>query len=334
MKKFQTVIGIDVAQDSLAYSIFNGSRHQVQEIDYTKRSVRKTLITPFNKSKDDVLFVMESTGVYHSQLAYWLVTEGFHVTVENPLKIKRYGQIQLRRIKTDSADAKLIAEYGYEYQHKLTFFQVKKRDQIVVDNLIKTIDDLLNQRTISNNQRLALKKQTHYSKEAFDAYSRHLTFLKKEVARLEKVLKDLLKDVFKKEYELLTSIPGIGLKVAAMIIAVFGKFENFSTAKQACSFVGIAPSPYESGSSVKGRGSISKQGNAFARQMLFMGALSAVVHNPLVQQQYQRLLQKGKNKLLALIAAANKLLRQAFAVIKSGIQFDKNYRKIVTEKQG
>jgi transposase len=235
---------------------------------------------------------------------------------------------QTPRIKTDKADAKLIAEYGYEYQHKLALFQTKSQSQIAVDNLIKAIDDLIHQKTITNNQYLALKKQTHYSKDALNSYKRHIDFLKDEIKKLEKILQELLKKEFQKEYNLLKSIPGIGLKVSAMIIAVFNGFKNFSNAEQACSFIGIAPSPYQSGSSIFGHGSISKKGNTFARKMLFMGALSAMTYNPLIKQQYQRLIQNGKCKMVALIAIANKLLRQAFGVLKSGIAFDENYTKL------
>jgi len=180
---------------------------------------------------------------------------------------------------------------------------------------------------MSNNQYLALKKQANYSKEAIDSYKRHLKFIKDEIKRLEKTLQTLLENEFNQEYELLRSIPGIGLKVSAMIIAVFNGFENFESAKQACSFAGIAPSPYESGTSVKGRGSISKRGNTFARKMLYMGALVATIHNPLIKQQYQRLVESGKSKMVAMVAAANKLLRQAFGVLKSGKPFDLNYVK-------
>lgn len=327
MKSFQTIVGIDVAQDSLAISIFDGVTHQVKEFDYTKRIIRKELIIPFRKVKESVVLVMESTGIYHTRLAYWLVAEGFKVSVVNPLIIKRYTQMHLMRIKTDSADAKLIAEYGYEYQHKLSFFRTKDESRIAVDNIIKAIDDLLNQKSMSNNQYLALKKQANHSKEALNSYKRHLKFIKDEIKRLEQTLRSLLETEFQQEYELLNSIPGIGLKVSAMIIAVFNGFKNFASAKQACSFVGIAPAPYESGTSVKGRGSISKRGSPFARKMLYMGALVATIHNPLIRQQYQKLVEVGKSKMIALVAAANKLLRQAFGVLKSGKPFAANYAK-------
>ncbi len=322
MRSLKKVIGIDVAQDSLAISIFDGKSHTITEVEYSQREIRKSLINPFKNEKDSVVFVMESTGIYHTKLAYILDSEEFDVAVVNPLIIKRYSQMHLRRVKTDSVDAKQIAEYGYEYQHKLSLFMPKAESQIHVDNLIKAIDDLSQQKTICNNQYRALQKQANHSKEALKSYQRHLQFIGKEIDRLEEELKTLLETSFKTEYQLLSSIPGIGLKLSAMILAVFHKFEHFQSAKQACSFVGIAPSPYESGTSVKGRGSISKRGNSFARQMLFMGALVATVHNPLIRQQYQRLLENGKCKMVAIIAAANKLLRQAFGVLKSGKPFE------------
>ena len=142
MRNFQTIIGIDVAQDSLSISIFDGKSHQIKEFNYTKREIRKELITPFKKIKGSVVFVMESTGIYHTRLAYWLCEEGFNISVVNPLIIKRYGQMHLMRIKTDKADAKMIAEYGYEYQHKISLFRAKDESQIAIDNLIKAADDL------------------------------------------------------------------------------------------------------------------------------------------------------------------------------------------------
>ena len=327
MKIFHTIVGIDIAKESLSVSFFDGKTHRVIECSYTKKEIKKELIIPFKNSKENVVFVMESTGVYHTRLAYQLVSEGFYVSVVNPLVIKRYGQMKLLRVKTDSADARLIARYGYEFQHQLSYFQTKTDVQIAVDNLIKAIDDLQTQKTMTNNQYQALKKQSNHSKEALNSYKRHLKFMNDEIQRVQKQLHELLENKFSKKYELLLSIPGVGLKVSAMIIAVFNGFENFTNAKQACSFAGIAPAPYESGTSVKGRGSISKRGNPFVRQILYMAALSATQHNALIKQQYTRLVKNGKSKMVAMIAAANKLLRQAFGVLKSGKPFNEDFMK-------
>ena len=108
MKHFHTVIGIDVANTSLSVSFFDGKKHLSQEIDYAKTAIKKTLITPHNKHKQEIVFVMEGMGIYQSRLAHRLHEEGFLISIANPLIIKRYGQMLLNRAKTDKADARLI----------------------------------------------------------------------------------------------------------------------------------------------------------------------------------------------------------------------------------
>jgi transposase len=83
MKQFQTVIGIDVAKDTIVVSIFNGNMHHVKTLDYTKRIISKELMTPFKKIKESVIFVMENTGIYHANLAYWLTMAGFKVSSQS-----------------------------------------------------------------------------------------------------------------------------------------------------------------------------------------------------------------------------------------------------------
>lgn len=325
MMRVEKVIGIDVASESLTISIYDGKEHHVEELDYKKEDIRKVLIKPFINQKEHIIIVMEGTGVYHTRVAYQLASEDFKVCVVNPLIIKRYVQMHLSRIKTDKSDAKLIAEYGYEYQHKLSYFTPKKEEQTHVDNLIKALDDLLIQKGVCTSQIHALTKQANYAKEAAKSYQRHQKFLQQEIQRLEKYLDNYLSTYFNDNYTLLQSIPGVGLKISATILSTYGSFENFQNAKQACSFAGMAPSLYESGTSVKGKSSISKRGNPFIRKMLFMGALSATAHNPLVKQHYKRLVANGKPKMSAMTAASHKLLRIIFGVLKSGKPFDSSY---------
>jgi transposase len=321
----EKVIGIDVASESLTVSIYDGKVHHVEELSYTKASINKILIKPFIDQKEQIVIVMEGTGVYHTRVAHQLANENFKVCVVNPLIIKRYIQMHLSRIKTDKSDAKLIAEYGYEHQRKLSYFMPKKEEQIHVDNLIKALDDLLIQKGVCTSQYHALTKQANYSKEAAKSYQRLKEFLQKEIRKLEQYLDNYLSTYFSTHYTLLQSIPGVGLKISATILSTYGSFENFQSAKQACSFAGMAPSIYESGTSVKGKSSISKRGNPFIRKMLFMGALSASTYNPLVKQHYKRLIANGKPKMSAMNASAHKLLRIIFGVLKSGKPFEINY---------
>lgn len=102
-----------------------------------------------------------------------------------------------------------------------------------------------------------------------------------------------------------------------LIIATdgFGMFENY---KQVISYFGLAPRIYESGTSVKGKGHICKMGMGQMRKVLYMAATSAIRCNKACKELYDRLRTKGKPYRVALIAAVNKLIKQAFAIAKSG----------------
>ena len=111
-----------------------------------------------------------------------------------------------------------------------------------------------------------------------------------------------------------------------MITDGFSKFEN---ASQLCSYAGITPTIRESGSSVRGRSRISKVGNRKLRNLLFLCSFNACKHNKACQAIYQRIVNKGKSKKLALIAVTNKLLKQCFAIAKSGRPYDQTYVSVL-----
>lgn len=317
------VVGVDVAKDTLAVSIFNGLSHEYVLIDYTQRAINKELIKRFKDFKTSVIFVMEATGIYHSRLAEWLYSAGFDIAIINPLIIKRYAQMKMTRVKTDKSDCTIIAEYGYK--EELSLFTPKSKETVAIGNILKIIEDFSHQKSITESQKHALMHQVNYPKEIVAVYDKHIRFIIKEIAMLKKKMELLLKEHFTKEYILLSSIKGVGLMTSAMIVSVFDSFKNFENAKQASSFVGIAPVPYESGISVKRRGSISKQGSPLARKLLFMATLSGMQFNELLKTYYTRLVEDGKSKKQAIIAVAHKLLRIAFGVLKHNEPFSINY---------
>lgn len=149
--------------------------------------------------------------------------------------------------------------------------------------------------------------------------------LDKEVLAIEERLLKLVKHDQQHQLTLLKSIPGMGLKTALFLVVITNGFSKFESAKQLCSYVGITPTIRESGSSIRGRSRISKVGNKKLRNLLFLCAFSACKHNKACRELYERIVNKGKSKKLALIAVANKLLKQAFAIAKSGIPYDENF---------
>ena len=321
--KNKIAIGIDVAKDTLEICIFDGLQYKHTSIDYTQRSISKELIDSFAKSKSSAIFIMEATGVYHLKLAHLLYDAGYKVAVINPLIIKRYAQMSMMRVKTDKSDCTIIARYGYK--EDLNLFKPSAKEVTQIGNTLKAIEDFLHQKSILESQRHALIHQGESTKEIVAIYNKHIKFIVKEIGLLKKRMEQLLKQHFFKEYALLTSIKGVGLMTTAMIVSVFDSFKNFESAKRAASFAGIAPAPHESGTSIKRRSSISKQGSPLARKLLYMATLSGMQFNETLKTYYTQLIERGKSKKVAMIAVAHKLLRIAFGVLKNNQSFMYNY---------
>ena len=155
---------------------------------------------------------------------------------------------------------------------------------------------------------------------------------KERLSRINELLEEvdrnmlsLVKEHESQTFELLTQIPGIGKKTAIVLISVTRGMKKFESSKQLCSYLGLSPRIYESGSSVRGKARICKMGMGLARKLLYMCALSAKRSNKSCRQFYQRLLENGKCKKLALIAVANKLLRQAFSIVKNKKMYDDEF---------
>ena len=128
-------------------------------------------------------------------------------------------------------------------------------------------------------------------------------------------------------YSRLHSIPGLGKRSTMLLIVLSGGFSKFNSSKQLSSYIGLSPRIFESGSSVKGRARITKMGMSKIRAVLYVCAWSAKRCNAACKALYERLVAKGKAKRQALIAVANKLIKQAFAIAKSQTLFIENYSK-------
>lgn len=106
-----------------------------------------------------------------------------------------------------------------------------------------------------------------------------------------------------------------------MLLLFAGGFRSVNNYRQLIAKAGLSLREYTSGTSIRGKVKITKMGGGLIRSKLFMCSFSAKKSNAAYQALYERLVAKGKNGKLALIAVCNKLLKQAFAIVKSGIPF-------------
>lgn len=316
MTNVNVFTGFDVSKDSIDFFSINGSgKSGGQKVAYTREGLKSlSRKVPLGSH-----CVLEATGPYHLKLATWLYQQGYAVSVVNPLVIKRFTQMRLVRAKTDKADAQMIASYAQAERPPL--WQPPARYIIELSHMETTIEMHIKHRT-------ALKNQL----EAFEATGMIApairSSLKKSIAQLEKTIQDLegrMEEIIENEHNAmmknLTSIPGVGKKTAIALIVATGAFTRFDSHKKLSAYLGLCPRIYESGSSVKGKARICKLGMSRIRAMLYMCSWSAIKANVACKELYDRLLEKGKAKMLALIAVANKLLRQAFAIAKNEVQY-------------
>ncbi|AUC15426.1 IS110 family transposase [Tenacibaculum sp. SZ-18] len=316
MNKNTVYFGIDVSKDVLDVYDHQGNFHQFSN---SIRGFKKLLkMTSYSS-----ICVMESTGYYHVRLAYFLLENGVGVCVENPLKIKRYIQMNLSKIKTDKSDAKQI--YNYALSQSPSLWKGESKVQQECLQIVRLLSVYTKQRTQLKNKIHGEEVLGIPSKFVLRSLKKQLKSLNKEVVSLEELLTLKVKEEHQKELSLLTSIPSIGSKTALALIVFTDGFQRFDSAKELCSYAGITPIIRESGSSIKGKPRISKIGNTKLRNLLFMCSFNAYKYNKACKALYQRLVAKGKSKKLALIAVCNKLLKQAFAIVKSGLPYDENF---------
>ena len=316
MNKNTKFIGIDISKDS--FDIWS------EKLGHQKFQNNLAGFKDFIKSiSDDAWCVMEYTGSYYQQLALFLFEKGVNLSVINPLVIKRFIQMKLQHNKTDKSDAHMIALYAQNQSVK----RWKPNPEYIEEckALNSTIALYLKQSTALKNMLHSLKSKNQKGKIVM-SLKRQIKQIQKETILLESHIESTIKENEPEMLTNLTSISGIGKKTALLLISSTNAFSTFENHKQLSAYFGLAPAERTSGTSIKGRSRITKKGNPLIRNHLFLCSFTAYKHNPQCKALYKRIVDKGKSKKLALIAVCNKLLKQAYAVAKSGIPYDPYYK--------
>ena len=275
-------------------------------------------LTAWLDSKDarDTHVCMEATGVYWESIAQFLSTQGFTVSVVNPAQIKAYGASRLARTKTDAVDARLIADFCAERNPPA--WQPFSDDELALRALVLRLDALQTMRTQESN-RLEVSRGA-----VRQGIQDHLNWLDGQIKSVTKAINDHIdaNPGMKDKKALLDSIPGLGERTIAILLAFIGDPSRFGNSRQAAAFAGLDPRQHESGSSVKGKPRLSKVGHAFLRKALYMPAMVALYKTDWGKRFKDRLAASGKPAKLIIGAMMRKLLHVAFGVLKSEKKFD------------
>lgn len=339
MKILKQTFGIDVSKDD--FEVRFGTIDTSQEQFISKSEKFSNNLTGFKKflkwalssrvSKTLPLnFVMEVTGVYHENLAYYLHGKGYQVSIVLSNKIRSYAGSLETKSKTDPIDAMVITRFALE--RKLKAWSPP-------EPFIRAIKELSREYLSLKLMVTEVKNQIHAKKHANSTdkniIKRKRRLLKELLRRIvpKKQIDEILQQIKKlfqskpEPYKKLTkaaTIKGIGEITVIIILAETNCFEHVENINQLISYAGLDVVLNESGKK-KGKTTISKKGNKFIRRALFMPAMSACKHNQKMKETFARLVSKGKNKKVAIIAVARKLLILIYTLWKNDAEYISDY---------
>jgi transposase len=272
---------------------------------------------------NEVHYCLEATGVYSEGVLEYLQEQPDSVvSMVNPAQIKAFAQSRLLRTKTDKVDAALISFYAALVMPAAT--EKMSAELKELRSLVRHLEYLIERRTQAKT-RLEAAHNALVVKSIEEAIGHD----DEQIKEMERKIRDHVDKHkgLRDKIDLLKTIPGISDTTARILLCEFNMAgqEGRISARAQTAHAGLAPGQRQSGTSVKGKSRICKTGNSRLRKCAYLPALSATRCNPLVRVFYERLVSRGKPKMVALIAAMRKLLVLAIGVLNNGVPFDRDW---------
>ncbi|MDQ3021955.1 MAG: IS110 family transposase [Bacteroidota bacterium] len=345
MKLIKKVIGVDISKDSFTIRFGTLDQELNQSIskafNFTNNpkgfnQLLKTIgkVHYFDSedtsSKDiPIWFIMEATGVYYENLAYFLTKNKFLLSVILANKVNNFSKTLDNKSKTDDIDAANQTQYGLEKNLKPwvppteTFKELKElsREYQSIKVSIKSIKNKLHAKSYSYKA----------NKEIIKRMNQHKKFLEQQVKQVKEQIKKLIDSdsELKERINTIVTIKGVGLMTVVTVVAETNAFALIKNKNQLTSYSGYDIVQNQSGNHT-GKTRISKKGNSNIRRAMYMPVLSAVRFNEKLKQFYIRLCKTKANKKIAMIAVARKLLILIYCLWKKNEKFIQNYPNIKT----
>ena len=292
----KTFAGIDVSKNHLDVHVLPDDT--AFQTGSSTRDITK-LITKLKKLKVD-LIVIEATGGYGTQLAAELQANDLSTAVVNPRQTRAFAVATGRLAKTDRIDAKALAEFAQKLQPQAR--PVGDENTLKIKAIVARRRQLVDMRTAESNRLGRAKNEVIY--QSIQAV---LDCIKRQIDDTDDQLREAIEDSsqWTQKAELLKSVPGIGDVTCITLLSELPEL-GYLNRREIAALVGVAPMNCDSGM-FRGYRRI-RGGRTPVRNALFMATLVATKHNPKIRAYYQRLVQGGKKKIVALVAAMRKLL--------------------------
>lgn len=313
--KNMNFVGIDMSKDSF-HAAFDVD--QVEIFENTNRGIKRFIhrMVLLSFVLPDTQIGVEATGAYHLLFAETLRREEWHIVVINPMQTSRLNKMNLRNVKNDRVDAISIRKavllgYGYRYTDTPDVLRLKTLVQQRFS--LKRMESECKQRRHAHSF-----KERAVDVPIPDCFQSVEMNLHKEIKALERQIAM----VDPSTQALLRSIPGIGSLSAASLVAYVGDIHKFSSPEKLTAYIGLDCRVHESGTSIHGKGYLTKRGNKYLRSTLFSAAFIAQRRNPELKEFFEKKLKEGKHYFVALCAVERKLVHLVYAVWKRGTPFE------------
>lgn len=312
------VIGIDVSKKTLDLCAIYDYKIRKKSFTNTESGFRKLIEWTSTLGITNPHICMEATGCYSEPIADFLFNAGYKVSIVNPLPIKAFRMSKMIRQKTDSSDAEVIAIFCL--QNNPRPWTPKKQSNKELHEINSRLDSL----KMELNKLISQLEKNYVNETVKKSINEAMKFIKNQMKILENEAEQVVAQnkQLQRNFEIITSIKGVGPKLAFAILAD-ADFERFQNGRQYAAFVGVTPSHFESGTSVRGRSHISRIGSSNLRKILYMSALVVKNRNENFADFVNRLQQKGKSAKVIIVAIMRKLMSIIFGMLKNNQNFDR-----------
>ena len=326
-------VGIDISKDHLDCCIGCIDSDQNHKLQNNKRFSNnetgfKALLNWVSDLQvtENLMYVMEATGVYYENLIYYLTENDCKASVLLPNMVKHYVKSLNIKTKTDKVDAEVLCRLGLE--RRLGFWQKPSgimRELKFLSREYREIKYKINQ----------VKNQLHARFYSYQCPESTEQRLKRQIALLETQALEIEAEIrtlvmtdrsFYDKIQRVCTIPGVSFITVVCVVAETNAFALISNSKQLTSYAGLDIQQNQSGSR-EGKTRISKKGNSFIRYALYMPALCASRFNPSMKSFYRNLTERKPAKKIAVTAVARKLLCLIYVLWKKEEEFNINYEE-------
>jgi transposase len=304
MENTQPFVGIDVSSQRLDVD----TQPVSQPFSEANTEDGIASLTAHLQALKPQIVLLEATGGYEIPVAYALYEAGLNVVIANPKTVRHFAKALGRLAKTDKLDAQVLALFAQRVDHPVR--PLKNQDQLALANLMSRRRQVQGMIIMEENRRRTCTPQVRAN------IDQHLAFLRQLLKDLDREIQDSIRrtPLWLENAKILQSFTGVGPKVSACLIAALPEMGILPGTK-ASALAGLAPMNRDSGQ-YRGKRLI-QGGRPAVRQALYMAALVASRHNPVIREFYQRLRQAGKPAKVALTACMRKILVILNAMLKN-----------------